>query len=94
MADMDGDGLMDIITGKRRWAHGPEGDVEPNAAPVIYWFQLERTQGGSARFHPRLIDDWSGLGVQITVKDVNNDNRPDVLAASKLGSFVFFNRAD
>ena len=31
--DSDGDGLKDIITGKRFWAHGPTGDAEPNAAP-------------------------------------------------------------
>ena len=91
-ADMNGDGLKDIITGKRRWAHGPFKDKEPSAPPVLYWFELERGKKGTAKFIPHLIDDWSGLGVQITVKDINNDNRPDVLAASKLGSFVFYNR--
>ncbi len=39
LADIDGDGLMDIVTGKRMWAHGRTGDIEPMAAPVIYWFQ-------------------------------------------------------
>ncbi|HTO05262.1 MAG TPA: VCBS repeat-containing protein, partial [Opitutus sp.] len=29
LGDIDGDGLTDVITGKRRWAHGPKGDVEP-----------------------------------------------------------------
>jgi hypothetical protein len=92
MADIDGDGLQDIITGKRRWAHGPEGDIEPNAAPVIYWFQLQRSKNGSATFVPKLIDDESGLGVQITVQDIDEDSRPDVLATSKLGTFVFRNQ--
>ena len=41
---------------------------------------------------PHLIDNRSGVGVQLTVKDVNNDLRPDVLTASKLGTFVFLNR--
>src|SRR5688572_13078126 len=40
--DMNGDGLKDIVTGKRRWAHGPDGDPEPNAPAVLYWFQLVR----------------------------------------------------
>jgi hypothetical protein len=35
-ADVDGDGLNDIVTGKRRWAHGINGDVEPKAPPVLY----------------------------------------------------------
>src|ERR1041385_5798290 len=34
LADVDGNGLPDVITGKRRWAHGPTGDVEPMATPV------------------------------------------------------------
>ncbi len=92
LADIDGDGLKDIVCGKRMWAHGPKGDIEPNAAPVLYWFQLIRSSQGAVRFAPHQIDDHSGVGVQITVKDVNADGRPDILTASKLGTFVFFNR--
>jgi hypothetical protein len=91
LADIDGDGLLDIVTGKRRWAHGPTGDIEPAAEPVVYWFQLVRERGG-VRFVPHRIDGASGVGVQITVADVNGDGAPDVLTASKLGSFLFLNR--
>ena len=91
LADLDGDGLQDIVTGKRRWAHGPKGDVEPNEAPVLYWFELKRDAKGSATFTPHLIDDKSGVGVQLTVRDVNADSRPDILTVSKLGAFIFFN---
>jgi len=91
IADVDGDGLTDVVVGKRRWAHGPTGDVEPNAAAVIYWFQLRRV-GGKVEFRPHLIDDNSGVGLQVIATDVNADGRQDVLAASKLGAFVFVNR--
>jgi hypothetical protein len=90
MADIDGDGLQDIIVGKRMWAHPPPKDIEPDAAPVLYWFQLVRTNG-QAKFLPRLIDENSGVGVQLTVVDVNGDDRPDILTASKRGSFLFLN---
>ncbi|MCI0460454.1 MAG: VCBS repeat-containing protein [Gemmataceae bacterium] len=92
LADLDGDGLLDLVVGKRRWAHGPTGDVEPNAEPVVYWFRLTRTQTGEVRFVPHLLDRESGVGVQIVVTDVNGDRAPDVLTASKLGSFLFLNR--
>ncbi len=92
-ADIDGDGLKDVIVGKRMWAHGPTGDIEPNAPQVVYWFQLQRLKNGEVKFVPHLIDDHSGVGVQITAADVNNDGRIDVLTASKLGCFVFFNQS-
>jgi hypothetical protein len=92
LADIDGDGLKDIVTGKRRWAHGPKGDVEPNAEPVVYWFRLSRDASGEVKYTPHLIDEKSGVGVQVEVTDVNGDGRPDVLSASKLGAFVFLNR--
>ena len=94
LADFDGDGRQDFVTGKRRWAHGPEGDIEPSADPVVYWFQSTMTSDGHIRFVPRLIDDHSGVGVQIWVEDLNGDTRPDVLTASKLGSFVFLNKIE
>ncbi|MEY4940282.1 MAG: hypothetical protein RIQ93_2017 [Verrucomicrobiota bacterium] len=91
LSDIDGDGIPDVITGKRRWAHGPKGDVEPMATPVNYVFLLRRDAGaaGGAKFVPRLIDDASGLGTQIVAVDVNGDNAPDIVTASKLGAFLF-----
>ncbi|MFM7556140.1 MAG: FG-GAP repeat domain-containing protein, partial [Verrucomicrobiota bacterium] len=61
LVDIDGDGLKDIVTGKRFWAHGPTGDAEAGAAPVLYWFQLKRGADRSVDFVPHLIDDASGV---------------------------------
>ena len=87
--DIDGDGLDDIVTGKRRWAHGISGDVEPNAPPVLYWFGLQRNDSGEATFVPHLIDNDSGVGTQVTTADLNNDGRPDIIVANKHGVFAF-----
>lgn len=94
MADIDGDGLLDIVTGKRMWAHGPDGDIEPSADPVLYWFELTRTKDGGIRYVPHKIDAESGVGVQVLAKDINADGRIDVVTASKLGTFVFRNQID
>ena len=89
LVDLDGDGLQDIVTGKRWWAHGPEKDPEPKAAPVIYAFLLRRDGKGAARYEPHLIDSASGVGVQLVLRDVNGDGRPDIISANKRGTFVF-----
>lgn len=88
LADMDGDGVLDVVTGKRRWAHGPLKDDEPNAAPVLYWFQIKRDGKGGADFIPHQIDDNSGVGTQVTPGDVNKDGKNDVVVANKKGVFV------
>ena len=46
LIDMDGDGLKDIVTGKRFWAHGHDGDPDSNGPAVLYWFKLVRTRTG------------------------------------------------
>lgn len=91
LADMNGDGLVDFVTGKRFWAHGPTGDVEPDAPAVVYWFELKRADG-KAGFVPHRIDDDSGVGTQVTVVDLNNDQRPDVIVANKKGIFLHLAR--
>jgi len=88
IVDMDGDGLKDIVTGKRYLAHGSTGDVDPLGTPVVYWFKLERGADGSASFTPHLIDDDSGVGTQFSVGDLNGDGRPDLAISNKKGAFV------
>jgi len=93
LVDMDGDGLKDIITGKRFWAHGPGGDPEPNAAPVLYWFKLVRQSDKSVDFVPYLIDNNSGIGTQVLAADVNADGLPDIVVGNKRGTFVHLHTA-
>jgi putative membrane-bound dehydrogenase-like protein len=94
MADFDGDGLMDFVTGKRFWAHGPmKNGVPPGAddPAVLYWWKLRR-DGGKASFEPRLIDDDSGVGVCVVAGDVDGDGKPDVVVGNKKGTFVHLQR--
>ncbi len=87
LADMDGDGLQDIVTGKRHWSHGPDGDPKPGGPSVLYWLRTERTEQG-VRFVPHLVDENMGVGTQVVVGDVNGDGRPDVIVGNKAGTRV------
>jgi hypothetical protein len=91
LADIDGDGVKDLITGKRFWAHGPTGDPEPNAPAVLYWFKLVRGPNGEVDFIPHLIDDDSGVGTQVVAARVRGNEFPDIVMANKKGAFVFLN---
>ncbi len=88
LEDIDGDGLKDIITGKRFWAHGPTGDPEPGAPAVLYWFRLVRNADKTVDFVPHLVDDDSGVGTQVLALDVNGDKRLDIIVGNKKGAFV------
>jgi hypothetical protein len=93
LVDMDGDGLKDLVTGKRFWAHGPTGDVEPGAPAVLYWFKLVRSADHQVDFVPYLIHNDSGIGTQVLATDVNGDGLPDVVVGNKKGTFVHFHSA-
>jgi len=88
LVDMDGDGVRDIVTGKRFWSHGRTGDPDRNDAAVLYWFKLARGADKSVDFIPYLIDEGSGVGTQVVAGDINGDGLPDVVAANKKGTFV------
>jgi hypothetical protein len=88
LADIDGDGLPDFVTGKRYWAHGPKGDVRPDDPAVVMWFKLERINGKPV-WTPHEIDHDSGVGTQFEVVDVNGDGLLDVITSNKKGTYYF-----
>ena len=90
-ADINRDGLKDIITGKTRYAHGPKADPEPRKDPVLYWFEQKRDKEG-ARFVPHLIDNQSGVGRQVVVADLNGDEKLDILVGNKMGTCIFLQK--
>lgn len=91
IADFNGDGILDFVVGKRFWAHGPNGDPEPNAAAVTYWFELARGATdlpGGVDFIPHLIHDDSGVGTQVAAGDIDQDGLIDVVSGNKKGTHI------
>jgi len=94
-ADVDGDGIKDIITGKRHWAHLESyTDPDPNGAAVLYWYRTVRNPKapGGAEFVPELIHNRSGVGSAFEVMDLNKDGRPDIAVATAYGTHVFLSQ--
>jgi hypothetical protein len=87
-ADVNGDGLTDVITGKRYYAH-PSTNPDPGTTdpPVIYWFELQRGAGG-ATFVPHLIHSDSGVGCNFVARDLTGDGKVDIFTTNKHGSFL------
>lgn len=89
MADLNGDGREDYITGKRFLAHHGRdpGDSDP---AILLWFEF--TPGKEPYFREHVIDNDSGAGLNIVVQDMNGDRKPDIVVANKNGVFLFENK--
>ena len=86
LADINKDGHPDLVTGKRYFAHNGKdpGALEPS---VLYWFEYK--PGKTPAWKPHLVDDHSGVGLQVVVQDMNKDGRADIVVANKNGVFFF-----
>ena len=86
--DVNGDGLKDLVTGKRFWSHG-KNEPGANQPAMLYWFEARKSKDGFTSFVPHEIDSDSGIGTQFVVADVNGDKLLDVVTSNKKGTFLF-----
>ncbi|MCI0460510.1 MAG: FG-GAP-like repeat-containing protein [Gemmataceae bacterium] len=89
LVDINGDGLKDLVTGRRWWSHGARGEPGAGDPAYLYWFEARRGSDKMITFIPHLIDDDSGVGTQFAVADINGDGIPDIVISNKKGVFVF-----
>ena len=80
--DLDVDGAMDLITGKRVRGHAGRdpGAAEP---PSLYRYRWDRARG---RFERRRIAEGVGTGLQIRAMDLDGDGDLDLVVAGKDGT--------
>jgi hypothetical protein len=88
MADINGDGRKDYITGKRFLAHNGN-DAGDGDAAILMWFDLNPKKAPYYTEH--IIDTDSGAGLNIAVKDMNKDKKLDIIIANKNGVFLLEN---
>ncbi len=89
-ADINADGRPDFITGKRFFAHG-DTDHDPGShePPFLIWFEF--TPGVAPYWIPHIIDNNSGVGLNVVAQDINKDKLIDIIISNKKGVFVFEN---
>ena len=86
LADIDGDGLKDIVTGKTFYSHH-KGSPMWDAGAVVYWFRLTRNEKG-VDWIPYRADTDAGIGRQVSIVDVNGDRLPDIVLGGMVGAHV------
>jgi len=92
LVDLDGDGTPELVSGKRWWAHGPNGDPGATDPAVLVYYSLVRGGGGGVTFSRHDVDADSGIGTQFPVTDVDGDGKPDIVVSNKKGLFYFHQR--
>ena len=97
VADVDGDGIMDFIVGKRYWSHlDNHFDPDPYGAPVVYVYKTHRNPKapGGAELVPELVHNRSGAGSDILATDLDKNGTIDIITSTDRGTFIFWNRKD
>ncbi|HPA17637.1 MAG TPA: VCBS repeat-containing protein [Verrucomicrobiae bacterium] len=89
LADIDGDGTPDLVTGKRFMAHNGK-DPDEFGKLGVYWYRLERGPQPKWTRYPISFDEGVGSGVTLCAVDLDADGDVDVLVTGKWGGPVWF----
>jgi hypothetical protein len=89
MADIDGDGEPELITGKRYRGHSGNdpGSYDPL---VVYYYKIDRKTGTFTRYAIS-VNGTAGVGTQILAEDFDKDGDVDLATAGKSGVHFFEN---
>jgi hypothetical protein len=92
LVDIDGDGELELLTGKRWRAHNDSDPGDDENTFVCYY---KFNESGEIYRHiieygdPR--DGSSGVGIYFWTADITGNDKPDILAPGKEGLYIFLN---
>ena len=89
LADVNGDGQIDFVTGARFMGRNV-AETEPLA---LYWYEF-RAASGRVEWvrHDISVGGDAGAGLQIAAADVDNDGDVDLVSGGKSGLFLMINQ--
>ncbi|MEQ1902608.1 MAG: VCBS repeat-containing protein [Pirellulaceae bacterium] len=88
LADLDGDGREEIITGKRYFAHNG-GDPGGRDKPLLIAYSFDAKQKS---FQKKILEEGHvGTGLQISTGDLNGDGSIDIAVPGKSGTYLLLN---
>jgi hypothetical protein len=89
LVDIDGDGVPELVAGKRYRGHSGNdpGSYDPL---VIYYYKINRKTGTFTRY-PIAVNSAAGAGTQFIAQDLDGDGDVDIATAGKTGVFFFEN---
>jgi len=93
LVDLDNDGKLDLVTGKRRYAHNGN---DPGADDPLFVSYYKINKGEFKRYNIDFgpIGEASGVGIYFWVEDVNGNGWKDILAPGKEGLYLFLNQGN
>ncbi|MEP3478918.1 MAG: FG-GAP-like repeat-containing protein [Fuerstiella sp.] len=91
--DVNGDGQLDYITGKRFFAHNGN-DPGGNDEVDMYWYEVKRSQNTPPVItrHRIVAGHDTGVGTQFQIQDMNQDGKPDIVLSNKKGVNVLLQK--
>ena len=91
--DIDNDGELELVTGKRYWAHNGH-DPGANDPLGVYYYDIKDGAFERVTIDYGPADRASGMGIYFWVEDIDGNGWKDILAPGKDGLYLFRNQGD